>query len=186
METFTELKELVDNPNYHEQRQRSLADLDMDTIDRPIVGVVKGFMGLPYCFTLQSCYGHFLHRKRRDLYHTEPLPIADDITKVKYRIAYIALCVENSEQGRRLLLDLAEMPAIDRDYIQFGCAEWFWKRQVNSYALQVEPGRHMLEDKITVGYREALHIERVRNQFFDKLRGLLQTRSRGTESGRAR
>jgi hypothetical protein len=186
LETFTELKELVDNPNYHEQRQRSLADLDMNTIDRPIVEIVKDFMKLPYCFTLQSCYGHFLHKKQKDLYNIEPLPITDDITTVKYRIAYIAICIENSDLGRRLLLDLAEIPAIDGDYIQFGCAEWFWEKQVNSYALQVEPRRHMLKDKITVGYQEALHIERVRNQFFDKLKGLLRTRSRGTESGQTR
>ncbi len=39
--------------------------------------------------------------------------------------------------------DLRQIPAIDPEYIQFGCAEWFWEAQVNSYALQVEPMRHM-------------------------------------------
>ena len=49
----------------------------------------------------------------------------------------------------------------------------FWQRQVNSYALQVEPSRYMNKDKIRIDYQEALKIEEIRNLFFDTLRNLL-------------
>jgi hypothetical protein len=95
---------------------------------------------------------------------------------VEYRIAYIALCIEESSSGKALFDDFRGIPETEPDYIQFGCAEWFWKRQVNSYALQVEPRRYMTKDKVRVGYKEALDIERVRNRFFDQLNKLLQAR----------
>jgi len=53
--------------------------------------------------------------------------------------------------------------------VQFCCADWFWKRQVNSYALQVEPERYKTKDKITINFQEALHIENVRNEFFRRI-----------------
>lgn len=183
METFTALKELVDNPSFQEQRQRSLAHLDLETIDEPLVRIVSRLAKIPCCFTMQSCFGHFVYGSQRDIYNIEPLPATSIIELIEYRIAYIALCIESSASGRALFRDLADIPALDADYIQFGCAEWFWERQVNSYALQVEPKRQMMEDKITVGYQEALHIERVRNQFFEKLNGLLQIWSKGTDPG---
>jgi hypothetical protein len=37
METFTESKPFVDNPFYREQRDKSLASLDINTIDAPIM-----------------------------------------------------------------------------------------------------------------------------------------------------
>ena len=175
LETFTERKDFVDNPHYYEQRQKCLGNLDINSIDAPIVEIVSGFAELPYCFTLQSCYGHFLHSGQKNPYNIELLPITDNsITRVEYRIAYIALCIENSKLGRALFQDLREIPAIDPEYIQFGCAEWFWERQVNSYALQVEPKRHMTKDRATVDYQKALHIEKTRNEFFAELKKLLQ------------
>jgi len=123
---------------------------------------------------LQSCYGHFLHNSQKNPYNIEPLPLSNDISNVEYKIAYIALCIENSKQGRTLFYDLKEIPSIDPEYIQFGCAEWFWKRQVNSYALQVEPKRHMTKDRLSVDYWEALHIEKVRNNFFTQLKKFVQ------------
>lgn len=174
METFTDLKEFVANPHFNEQRQQSLSQLNIEQIDSPIVDVVSGFARLPYCFTLQSCYGHFLHSHQKDDYNIDALPIADSIVNVDYRIAYIALCIENSSSGKILFEDFRRIPETDPEYIQFGCAEWFWERQVNSYALQVEPKRYMRKDKVRVGYREALHLERVRNRFFDQLNKLLQ------------
>lgn len=183
METFTELKDFVANPRYNEQRQQSLSRLDIDQIDPPIIEVIISFAKLPYCFTLQSCYGHFLHSRQKDHYNIEDLPITDSIVSVDYRIAYIALCIENSSSGKRLFEDCRRIPATDPEYIQFGCAEWFWERQVNSYALQVEPKRHMTKDKVRVGYQEALHIERVRNRFFDRLNKLLRTRLESSYSG---
>lgn len=178
METFTALKDLVDNPQYHEQRQKSITSLDLKVIDAPILEIIFGFSKLPCCFTLQSCYGHFLHDHQKDPQNTEPLPISDHIKNVEYRIAYMALCIQNSKMGRELFHDLAKIPAIDPEYIQFGCAEWFWERQLNSYALQVEPQRHMTKDKISVPYREALHIEKIRDEFYRALRRIVQKRPR--------
>jgi hypothetical protein len=180
LETFTELNSFVDNPHYHEQRQRYLASLDLSRIDTPIIEIVSGFMELPYCFTLQSCFGHFVHCSQQAPYNIEQLPVSDSIVIVEYRIAYIALCIENSSIGRDLLFDLGQIMAIDPEYIQFGCAEWFWERQVNSYALQVEPKRYMTKDRIRVDYKEALNIEKIRNQFFARLKKLIQKRLGGT------
>ncbi len=178
METFTGLKNFVENPQYHEQRQRCVAKLDISAIDTPIVELISGLTKLPYCFTLQSCYGHFVYRSDQDPHNIEPLPAGDDsITTVKYSIAYVAFCIENSSAGRDLAHDLAQVPSIDPEYIQFGCAEWFWKQQVNTYALQVEPERHKTKDRISIEYHEALHIEKTRNRFFAQLGELLQDKT---------
>lgn len=173
METFTVIKDFVDNPHFYEQRRKSLNELDLTMIDAPIVEIIKGFSKLPYCFTLQSCYGHFLHQDQRSLKNIEPLLISDNIKKVEYRIAYFALCIQNSESGIELFHDLNKISIIDPEYIQFGCAEWFWKRQVNSYALQVEPKRFMKRDKAIIDYKEALHVEKVRNEFFKEIKKIV-------------
>lgn len=173
MKTFTEPEALVENPHYQDQRQKCLAGLSDNIIDGPIIDLVNAFNKLPYCFTLQSCYGHFVYPGQNDPYNLEPLPITDTITGVEYKIAYIALCIENSDLGRRLLNDLKKITVIDPKNIQFGSAEWFWKRQANSYALQVEPDRFKFEDKAILDYREALKIQNVRNEFFVHLKELL-------------
>ena len=169
METFTEFKPLVKNPLFTQQREKALNQLDINTIDAPIKEIIKDFSNLPYCFTLQSCYGHFLYNNQKNPNNIEPLPNLGNISNIEYKIAYIALCIRNNEQGRMLLQELKKIPAIDPDYVQFGCADWFWKQQVNSYALQVEPERYKRKDKITVNFQEALHIENVRNEFFIRL-----------------
>ncbi len=169
METFTTIKGLLHNPHYHEQRREALDRLDIDTIDKPIIQLIDDLAGLPYCFTLQSCYGHFLYDGQRDLNNTRALPISAAISKVEYRIAYVALCLQNSDLGSALLQDLGKLVSIDPEYVQFGCAEWFWKRQVNSYVVQVEPERYKTQDRLVVNYQEALHIEMVRNEFFGEL-----------------
>ncbi len=69
---------------------------------------------------------------------------------------------------------LNEITAVDPDYIQFCCAEWFWKRQVNSYALQLEPDRFKHQDTAILDYREALHVEKIRNEFIGQLLELWQ------------
>jgi hypothetical protein len=106
----------------------------------------------------------------------EPLPDSEDIAEVEYRIAYIALCIEESGPGRELFSELGEVTAVDPEYIQFCSAEWFWKNQVNSYALQVEPERYKTQDKCSVSYQEALHIEKVRTAFFAEIRRIVQNR----------
>jgi hypothetical protein len=174
LETFTEPKELMENPHYQEQRRESLAGLSDDMIDAPIIDIINGFNRLPYCFTLQSCYGHFVYNNQKDPHNLQPLPDTDTVGKVEYRIAYLCLCVENSALGRGLLEALNESTAIDPQNIQLCCAEWFWERQVNSYALQVEPDRFKNRDTAILDYREALHIEKIRNEFFVQLRELLR------------
>jgi hypothetical protein len=173
VETFTELREFVENPHYHEQRRQCLAHLDMRTIDAPITDIVRGFADLKFCFPLQSCYGHFVYARQPDLHNIAPLPISARITSIRYRIAYIALCIESNKWGRDLFRRLECIPSIDPEYIQFGCAEWFWKQQVNSYALQVSPERYRFQDSFEVDDQEARKIEKVREQFFARLRNLL-------------
>jgi hypothetical protein len=174
LETFTKLKELVDNPHYKVQRQKSLGDLTDDMIDLPIINLINGFNKLPYCFTLQSCYGHFVYNGQKDSHNFEPLPVKDTIAKVEYRIAYIAFCLENSLFGKELFVTLKKITAIDPENLQFCCAEWFWQRQVNSYALQVEPDRFKRKDTAILDYKEALHIEMIRNEFFQRLYELVE------------
>jgi hypothetical protein len=176
METFTAIKSSVHNPHYGEQRRKALDRLDIDTIDEPIVQLIDNLAKLPYCFTLQSCCGHFLYDGQKDPHNTQALPISATISSVEYRIAYIALCLQDSDSGRALFQDLSGLVSINPEYVQFGCAEWFWERQVNSYALQVEPERYKTKDRIVVGYPEALHIEMVRNEFFSELGRMIERR----------
>ena len=150
-----------------------LARLDLETIDEPIRELVAGFARLPDCFTLQSCYGHFVHAAQPVPDNLDPLP-AQDVGRVKYRIAYIALCLENSMEGRRLRTALEHIPAIDPEYVQFGSPEWFWNRHLNSYALQVEPTRFLDKDVAIIEYDEALRVQQVRDRFFARLSALLK------------
>ncbi|MBW2312497.1 MAG: hypothetical protein JRF35_15755 [Deltaproteobacteria bacterium] len=174
METFTQLKDFVLNPQYHSQREKCVRTLDMNTIDAPLIEILKGFLALPYCFTLQCCYGHFLHGEQRNPQNLEPLPISDSTSEVEYRIAYLALCIQDNDSGKGLFNELNEIPDIDPAYIQFGCAEWFWEQQVNSYALQVEPERHKNKDSVFIGYQEARHIQKIRDEFFGQLKRLIE------------
>jgi hypothetical protein len=174
LETFTEPKALVGNPRYRDQRQTSLASLSDDMIDGPIVGLINAFNKLPCCYTLQCCYGHFVYRGQDDRQNVEPLPVTGTVTEVEYRIAYVAFCVENSDSGRMFLEALRGITEIDPENIQFCCAEWFWERHINSYALQVEPERFKSQDTATLDYEEALRIEKTRNAFFAGLEELLR------------
>jgi hypothetical protein len=169
METFSQAREFVRNPRYKRDRAQVTATLALDGIDAPIRDVISAFNVLPHCYTLQSCYGHFLHTAQRDPHSLLNLP-ASDIGTVEYRIAYIALCIEESEEGLRLRSLLSQVPEIDLGYIQFGSPEWFWERHPNSYALQVEPERLKDKDVAIIEYDEALHVQEVRRRFFERLR----------------
>ncbi|MCF8070143.1 MAG: hypothetical protein K9L30_16290 [Desulfobacterales bacterium] len=174
METYTELKELVDNPNYQDQRRKTLSGLTDDMIDEPILEIINGFNKLTYCFTLQCCYGHFVYEGQKNPQNVEPLPIRDGMAKVEYRIAYIAMCIENSAPGRAFFKVLKKIPTINPENVQFCCAEWFWEKQVNSYVLQVEPDRFKREDTATIDYNEALNAEKIRNKFFKRIENCLK------------
>jgi hypothetical protein len=168
---------LVDDPLYEEKRKEALGELDLSTIDVPIVEMIRNFAGLPYCFTLQSCWGHFLCGDQKNERNTDVLPSSETTSSVEYRIAYVVLCIHNGDRGRWLLEDLRRIPSLHPDFIQFGCAEWFWQRHVNSYVLQVEPYRHKTKDKVVIGFQEALHIEETRNEFFGLLKQMVQRRA---------
>jgi hypothetical protein len=177
VETFASFRDPVVNPAFPGQRRQALSQLDLNAIDRPIVNLVRRFNELPYCFTLQSCWGHFVCPGQRNPRNLQVLIPGGPLDSVEYRIAYMALCVENNHEGISLLQDLGEVPAIDPDYIQFGCADWFWQRQVNSYALQVEPKQHQTKDMVRIGHGEALHVQTIRDRVFAALEGLLDRRS---------
>ena len=174
METFTTPRPFAHNSHFQLQRRESIQKLDLNCIDSPIVDLIRDFSKLDYCFTLQSCFGHFLYPGNKDPVNFEPLPLEDIIESVEYRIAYLAVCIEDSIQGKELYENLAGVPSIDPEYIQFGSADWFWERQLNSYVLQVEPKRYSGRDQCRIDYAEALHIERIRNKFFKTIKILLR------------
>ena len=122
METFKEPREFVENLGYAQDRHDALATLDMSSIDRPIVDIVAGFAALPHCFTLQSCYGHFVCAPQQDPHTLEPTS-ADYSGPLRYRIAYMAFCVENSPRGRALREAFSQIPGVAPGYVQFGSAE---------------------------------------------------------------
>jgi hypothetical protein len=163
----------VDHPRFAQDRQDALAALDLHAIDAPIVDIVEGFSQLPYCFTLQSCVGHFVCAPGQDSRNLDPLPVGKT-GRVEYRIAYLACCIENSSRGKALRDALARIPETDPAHIQFGSPEWFWESHVNSYALQVEPSRFNNQDKVTLEYQEALDVQATRDVFFAKVRELLE------------
>jgi hypothetical protein len=175
LETFSELKDFVENPHFSLHRKKALSKLDLKTIDPPIQDIISNLSQWEYCFTLQSCYGHFVYQGQNNPHSLDPLPITDNLTSIEYRIAYVALCIENSQSGKVLFQHLQDIPAIDPEYIQFGSAEWFWRQQVNTYAIQVEPKNHMYKDTASVSYQEALHLEKIRNEFFLQLKQLSQS-----------
>ena len=170
MQTFTAPKSMVPNPNFETQKQSSLAGLKDHMIDAPIVKIIKRFNCLPFCYTLQSCYGHFVYEGQTDILNVNPLPANKIPVPVEYRIAYIAFAIANSDVGRRFKHALGEVVAIDKANIQFCSADWFWERQVNTYALQVEPDRFKHQDKALLDYAEARRVESVRNTFFDHIK----------------
>lgn len=172
METFAKPGRFIDDPRFDAERKRVLKDLTLSKIDTPIRGLVKGFMKLPYCFTLQCCFGHFLHREAPSIDNLEPLP-EYDVGGITYRIAYMALCIKNSAAGKQLYSALAGIPSIDPEYIQFGSPRWFWERHVNSFALQVEPLRFAFQDQADIDHAEALHVQKIRDRFFPTLEGLV-------------
>jgi hypothetical protein len=178
METYTEARKLVSNPSYDSDRRTALEELESElmkgSIDEPILDVMKRFACMPYCYSLQSCFGHFMRESRVDDRNTRRVAdVGNAVPALHYRIAYIALCIQDSVLGRSLLGELRAIPDIDPDYIQFGSADWFWNIHVNSYVLQVSPHRNACQDHFDVSIEEALRIEDTRDRFFARLREVL-------------
>ncbi len=172
MDTFEPPRDLVESPHFARERALAIDALASVSIEAPIEGLIRKMATLPYCFTLQSCFGHFIHSEQAQSDNLEPLP-PYDIGTVRYRIAYVAICIEHSTRGRLLLDALHEIPVIAPEFIQLGSPAWFWDQRPNSYALQVEPTRFQYSDQASVDYREALHIQQVRDQFFERLREMV-------------
>ena len=172
METYVEAKSLIENPSFNKHRKMALGGLSFDVIDKPIVEIVKKITSISYCFTLQSCYGHFLYVGQNDPHNLEPVSLNAQDQDVEYRIAYLAICVENNTRGRELLEDISKIPSIDQTNIQYGSAEWFWERQINSFVVQVEPERFKWQDRCVVGYTEAIKLEEVRSLFWQEINGI--------------
>ena len=159
----------MNDPTYRQRRRQALNALDLSRIDTPLQPLMRAFGGLGVCYTLQCCFGHFVHAGQRDPHNLVPPPDNPLNGPIDYRIAYVALCIQSCRQGRRLRDALAHIVAIDRQYIQFGCAEWFWQRHPNTFVLQVDPLRYQNLDQVAIDDREARHIARVRDRFFRHL-----------------
>ena len=173
METFTSPRELVNNHHFKYQKQKSLKGLTNDMIDAPIVESIRAINKRDDCFSLQSCYGHFLYEGQDNSENLESIPDTNSITNVEYRIAYLAFCIDNCKSGRFFMESLKDMTLIDPHNIQFGSADWFWQQQVNSYALQVEPDRFKNLDRALIDYQEALELQELRNKFYFQLKDLV-------------
>lgn len=99
------------------------------------------------------------------------------MTPIRYRIAYLAACIEDSPRGHALRDALEAVAALDPSNVQFGSADWFWEQWPNSYVLQVEPAAQRFGDQATLAHAEALHVETLRGTFFDRLRELVAAES---------
>ena len=176
METFGSARRLQRNPGFERQREAARRVLDLSSIDAPIRDLVRALNRLPHCFTIQSCYGHFLWSACGDPGNLEVLPPADPAGLITYRIAYLAICLDAGSAGRALLRDLESLERMARGYVQLGGADWFWERQVNSYAIQVEPERFKHLDQAQLEYHEALRVQDARTGFFRAL-GEIVTRA---------
>ena len=174
MISYTHEKELIDNPHFERQRAESVSGLNIENIDLPIRGLIQVSSKLSCCFTVQCCFGHFVYPGQEDIGNLEPLPQDRDDLRVKYRIAYLAFCVQKNQRGVHLLDELRKIINVDPEFIQFGCAEWFWKRHLNSYVLQVEPERYRMKDEVWLELDEALHVEATRSTFFREIHAVIR------------
>ncbi len=72
MKTFAEPKKMVVNSCFQEQRQQCLMDFTCETIDAPITKLIQTINSYTYCFTIQSCYGHFVYQGQNDSKNLKP------------------------------------------------------------------------------------------------------------------
>ena len=150
---------------------RDMAEVD---IEEPIIEVIDSLNKLPFCFTIQSCFGHFLF-ENKPASTTYYLPEKTTRTRnCKYRISYVAIRVDGSQEARGLLSLLRDIPStINKEYIQFGCAEWFWEQHINSFVIQVQPRDRSNVDSLLVTTEEAQLIQAVRDRFWEVMESTL-------------
>ena len=174
METFTSPKEFEEYLFFNQRKKEALKDfyseLKKGLIDRPIIDILKDFNKIPYCFTMQGCYGHFVHKKQKDSHNLESISRHKQKSNIKYRIAYLAIGLDNNKSGKKMYNDLEKVKDINPDYIQFGSADWFNMKCPNNFILQVEPERDKYKDTSIVEKDEALKLEKAKTNMFDELR----------------
>ena len=173
METYTAPKPFEDHPEFQTDRQFALNNLDVTLIDDPLVNLIDDLNKLPYLFTLQCCYGHFLTTDNKEI---SDFDLLSTINEVEYRLAYIAFCVENSPSGKKFAQKLENIPlTVDRSLVQFCSAQWFWDQWVNSYALQLMPQRFKDKDSAVIDYHEAEKVKQARDIFFAFMKDFTST-----------
>ena len=175
MQTFTEPRQLETNPDFAAQREHALAHLDLEALDCPLVDLVQRISAVPWCFPVESCCGHYviMDGENRRVYDQLP-PLGGGANRVLYRVAYLALCVDDSPAGLDLLRDLRAVPSIAPEQVQFGCVDRFWDRQVNSFVLQVVPWAHRFVDDVLLSPAAAAEVEEARSWFFARLDDLVR------------
>jgi hypothetical protein len=177
METFAGPKPFVDNPGYEKNRFAAIETLRnliaRGKIDQPLVELLELYSRVPHCYTIQSCFGHFVHEWEPDEHTTARLaPYRGIVHTVHYRLAYLAFVLEKSKNGSVLCRDLRTLASRNPRYIQFGSAGWFWDQSVNSYQIQVAPEREKYKDCFWVTYKEALLLEKVRDLLIRELEAI--------------
>jgi len=171
METYTDYKPFIHNPNFKADRQIALNNLDLNLIDSPLIKLVKEINRLPYLFTLQCCHGHFLNKDGKEISN---LGLSETNERVEYKLAYIAFCIEKSLSGRNIRQSLMNIPlSVAQDKIQFCSAQWFWEQWSNTYVLQVMPKRFKDLDTAQIEYAEAREIKNIRDNFFAFLKDFI-------------
>jgi hypothetical protein len=172
MKTFTSPRELIFSESFGLDRKRAIADINVNDLDKPLINIVEQFNTLPFCFTLQCCYGHFLYPLQQDPNNLDPLP-GYDTGPITYRIAYLAFCIKENSAGKNFCKVMEKVQDMDRDYIQFGSADWFRERCPNSFVLQVEPRKYKYQDQALLDWKEAVHVEETRRLFFERIKRIL-------------
>ena len=129
METFTKPQKMVEDKRFFEKRTHALKHLRIPTIDPPIRDIIEALKSIRHCFTVQSCHGHIIKQD----------PGGEVIERIDpelglpetglYQIAYLALVLEKSHNGRKLYRILSNLSLLDEHFFQFGSADWFWKTQ---------------------------------------------------------
>jgi hypothetical protein len=169
METFCIAKPMIPDSHFDERRQAAVKEIDLHQIDTPLRSLIERLSELPYCFSLQCCWGHFVHDTQPDRHWIGPLGEVKEDAAIHYRLAYLAVCLKRDESGMKFLGDLKDLEKLDPEYLQFGSADWFWARQINSYAVQVMPDRFKDRDTAEVTVEEARHLEKVKLRMFEEL-----------------
>lgn len=161
MRTFDTAPPLESDLAFSINRSQSLHLLDLSVIDIPIVDTVYKYSKLECCYPVQSCWGHFDHA-----YSFWGRGAAVNCLNrgqtMRYRIAYLALCLDDSEHGAFLLELLRQVPQCVGGSVQFGSAKWFRELHNNIYVVQTAPPHCIYLDSCYIDKKEAQYIHKSR------------------------